>query len=302
MTLVIYCVTYIFQLQSTHISTTQSIEQITKEKNKPNEDGRKDIDELKIRNETIGHHDTQILLQDASFAHMLDNWNGGILTIGTFGFDPLMKNVQDQQSVIDIESLEEEEELEEEYYSVENEIQECEIPFNDHEGINEELYPLIYANIGDEMIYNEDIIESNNNSSTDQTNTKMMKKERITLADLFSADSDHHHRKADRRSANKITESDIFTKKSNSSPQVKNGLSFAKKLIPRVKDEPRPIQKLQKLMTKVLKRKVHPDIETKLGKNNSQVKAGSMLGLSCVKHVRVESSVSLLLTDQDLTA
>jgi len=51
-------------------------------------------------------------------------------------------------------------------------------------------------------------------------------------------------------------------------------------------------------MTKVLKRKVHPDIETKLGKNNSQVKAGSMLGLSCVKHVRVESSVSLLLTDQ----
>ncbi|KAH0722171.1 hypothetical protein KY285_004792 [Solanum tuberosum] len=208
-------------------------------------DGRKDIDELKISNEIIGHHDTQILLQDASFAHMLDIWNGGILTIGTFGFDPLMKNVQDQQSVIDIESLEEEEELEEEeYYSVENEIQEYEIPFNDHEGINEELYPLIYANIGDEMIYNEDIIESNNNSSTDQTNTKMMKKERITLADLFSADSDHHHRKADRRSANKITESDIFTKKSNSSPQVKNGLSFAKKLIPRVKDE--PIQKLQK--------------------------------------------------------
>lgn len=210
-------------------------------------DGKKDIDELKISNEIIGHHDTQILLQDASFAHMLDIWNGGLLTIGTFGFDPLMKNVQDQQSVIDIESLEDEEEIleeEEEYYSVENEIQECEIPFNDHEGIDEELYPLIYANIGDEMIYNEDNIESNNNSFTDQTNTKMMKKERITLADLFSADSDHHHNKANRRS---VRESEIFTKKSNSSPQVKNGLSFAKKLIPRVKDEPRPIQKLQKV-------------------------------------------------------
>ncbi|MCD7457064.1 hypothetical protein HAX54_034047 [Datura stramonium] len=58
----------------------------------------------------------------------------------------------------------------------------------------------------------------------------------------------------------------------------------------------------QKLMKKVLKRKVHPDIETKFGKNSSQVKAASMLGLSCVKHVRVESSVSLLLTDQDVTA
>ncbi|KAM3287411.1 protein TILLER ANGLE CONTROL 1 isoform X1 [Capsicum chacoense] len=251
-------------------------------------DGKKDIDELKISNEIIGH-DTQILLQDASFAHMSDIWNGGILTIGTFGFDPL-KNVQDQESDKDVEYLEEEEE---EYYSVDNEIQECEIPFTNEE--NEELYPLIYANIEDEVNYNEAIIESNNNSSADQSN---MKKERITLADLFSADSDHHP-KADRPTS-KTTEPEIFTNKPNSSPQVKNGLSFAKKLIPRVKDEPRPIQKLQKLMTKVLKRKVHPDIETKLSKNScsSQVKAASMIGLSCVKHVRVESSVSLLLTDQ----
>lgn len=256
-------------------------------------DGKKDIDELMISNELIGH-DTQILLQDASFAHMLDIWNGGILTIGTFGFDPL-KNVQDQQSGIDIESLEEEEE---EYYSVENEIQECEIPFTDE--ANEELYPLIYANIGDHEVIKEVIIESNNNSSAESNINKMKKKERTTLADLFSADSDHHP-KAD-RTAGKSTEPEISTKKPNSSPQVKNGLSFAKKLIPRAKDEPRPIQKLQKLMTKVLKRKVHPDIETKLGKNSSQVKAASMLGLSCVKHIRVESSVSLLLTDQDATA
>ncbi|KAJ8534829.1 hypothetical protein K7X08_016557 [Anisodus acutangulus] len=251
-------------------------------------DGKKDI-ELKISNEIIGHHDTQVLLQDASFAHMLDIWNRGILTIGTLGFDPL-KNVQDQQSGIDIESLEEEEE----YYSVENDIQEaCETTVIDVG--NEELYPLIYANIGDHEVINDgSIIESNNNLS--ESNIKMMKKERITLADLFSADSDHHH-KADR--PRKSTESEIFIKKLNLSSQVKNGLSFAKKLIPRVKDEPRPIQKLQKLMTKVLKRKVHPDIETKFGKNNSQVKAASLLGLSCVKHVRVDD---LLQTDQDITA
>ncbi|CAN4125031.1 unnamed protein product [Withania somnifera] len=254
-------------------------------------DGKKDIDELKISNEVIGH-DTQILLQDASCAHMLDIWNGGILTIGTFGFDPL-KSVQDQQSDIDIESQEDEEE---EYYSVENEIQESEIPFTD-EG-NEELYPLIFANIGDHEVINEAIIESNNNSSAESNINKMMKKERITLADLFSADSDHHP-KAD-RPAGKSTEVEISTKNHNSSIQVIKGLSFAKKLIPRVKDEPRPIQKLKKLMTKVLKRKVHPDIETKLSKNSNQVKAAKMLGLSCVKHVRVESSVSLLLTDPDL--
>ncbi|CAN4087082.1 unnamed protein product [Withania somnifera] len=255
-------------------------------------DGKKAIDEPKISNEAIGH-DTQILLQDASFAHMLDIWNGGILTIGTFGFDPL-KSVQDQETEIDIESLEEEEE--EEYYPVENEIQECEIPFTG-EG-NEELYPLIHANNGDHELINEAIIESNNNSSTESNINKMMKKERITLADLFSVDSDHHP-KAD-CPASKNTETKIATKKLNSSPQVKNGLSFAKKFIPGVNDEPRPIQKLQKLMTKVLKRKVHPDIETKLGKNSGQVKAASMLGLSCVKHVRVRSSFSLLLTDQGM--
>lgn len=205
-------------------------------------DEKKNI-ELKMSNEIIDHHETQILLQDASFAHMLDIWNGGILRIGTFGFDPL-KNVADEQSVIDIESLEEVEE--EEYYSVENEIQECEIPFID-EGINEELYPLIYANIEDETI-----VESNSNSCAEERNTKMMKKERITLADLFSADSDHHPKTDPPTHKNTC-----FTKNSYSSPQLKNGLSFAKKLIPRVKDEPRPIQKLQKVSLTLFFRNIY---------------------------------------------
>ncbi|XP_059301543.1 protein TILLER ANGLE CONTROL 1-like isoform X2 [Lycium ferocissimum] len=255
-------------------------------------DGNKKDIEFKISNEIIGH-DTQVLLQDASFAHMLDIWKGGsILTIGTFGFDPL-KNVQ---SDIDIEQEEISLEEEEEYYSVGNDIQECNETTVADEG-NEELYPLIYANIGVHEVINEEAPKENLTLLAIDSN-KMMKKERITLADLFSADSDHHH-KAD--SPEKSIEPEIFTKKSNSSPQLKNGLSFTKKLIRRVKDEQRPIQKLQKLMTKVLKRKVHPDIETKIGKNNSQVKAASMLGLSCVKHFRVESSVSLLQTDQDIT-
>ncbi|MCD7457063.1 hypothetical protein HAX54_034046 [Datura stramonium] len=159
-------------------------------------DEKKDI-ELKISNE-IPVNKIQISSSRCLVCTYVRYLEWRNISIGTFGFDPL-KNVQDQQSGMDIESLDDDDE-EEEYYSVENDIQECEIT----EG-NEELYPLIYANIGDEVIYNETINESNNNSS--ETN---MKKERITLADLFSADSDHHY-KADRPGKN--TEPEIFTKK-----------------------------------------------------------------------------------------
>ncbi|OIS98733.1 PREDICTED: uncharacterized protein LOC109232239 [Nicotiana attenuata] len=251
-------------------------------------------DELRISNEIIG--DAQVLLQDASIARMLDSWKGGILTIGTFGFDPL-KNVQDQIG-IDIEEEEVEESLEEEYYSVES-IGQCEITVTKE---NEEVYPLIYASGGEVMIeypkQNEIMVIDSNNSLD---SNKMLKKERITLADLFSADSDHHQNLKPNPSKK---EEEFYTKKPCS--QVKNGTSFAKKLIPRVKEDSRPIQKLQQLMTRVMKRKVHPDIESKIGKNNNttthQVKAAaSMLGLSCGKHVRVDS-VSLLQLDQDATA
>ncbi|XP_016476250.1 protein TILLER ANGLE CONTROL 1 [Nicotiana tabacum] len=248
-------------------------------------------------NEIIG--DAQVLLQDASIAHMLDSWKGGILTIGTFGFDPL-KNVQDQSGIY-IEEEEVEESLEEEYYSVEN-IGQCEVTVTNHQEENEEVYPLIYANGDDEVIEatkeNEILVFESKNSLE---SNKMLKKERITLADLFSADSDHHNNLKPNPSKK---EEEFYTKKPSS--QVKNGTSFAKLLIPRVKEDSRPIQKLQQLMTRVMKRKVHPDIESKIGKNNStttqQVKAAaSMLGLSCVKHVKVDS-VSLLQLDQDATA
>lgn len=191
-------------------------------------------DELRISNEFIG--DAQVLLQDASIAHMLDSWRGGILTIGTFGFDPL-KNVQDQ-SVIDIEEEEVEESLEDEYYSVES-IGQCQITVTKE---NEEVYPLIYASGGEVIEYpkqNEILaIELNNSSESN----KMLKKERITLADLFSADSDHHNNLKPNPSKK---EEEFYTKKPSS--QVKNGTSFAKLLIPRVKEDSLPIQNLQQV-------------------------------------------------------
>ncbi|XP_060218346.1 protein TILLER ANGLE CONTROL 1 [Lycium barbarum] len=229
-------------------------------------------DEVKINNANIG--DTQLLLQDASMAHLLDSWKGGILTIGTLGFDQLIK---DQSCDLDDDFIDEE----------------CEITINDHEEDQEELNPLMYAN-GHEQSHEapkanvimgidgntlarrltDDDDESNNGS----------KKERITLADLFSADF------SDKK---KVHLPDLnVTNKKTSKPQVKLGVSFAKKFIPRVREDSRPILKLQQLMTRALKRKVHPDMESKNHKNSRVIgaAAANMLELS---HVTSES-ISLL--------
>ncbi|KAJ8573077.1 hypothetical protein K7X08_009588 [Anisodus acutangulus] len=219
-------------------------------------------DEEKISNANIGG--TQILLQDASMAHMLDSWKGGILTIGTFGFDPLIK---DQNSG-----------LEEEY------DQECEITVSDHEDQN----PLMYANGHEQshvtpkanVIMGIDGGNTLARRSTDDVSNKSSKKERITLADLFSADK------------KKVQLPDLHvTNKKASKAQVKSGISFAKKLTTIVREDSRPILKLQQLMTRALKRKVHPDMENKNHKNSRVIEAAAtVLDLSPV----ISESISLL--------
>ncbi|KAJ8529321.1 hypothetical protein K7X08_036156 [Anisodus acutangulus] len=109
--------------------------------------------------------------------------------------------------------------------------------------------------------------------STDDESDKSSKKERITLADLFSADF------PDKK---KVQLPDLHvTNKKALKAQIKIGVSLAMKLIPRVREDSRPIQKLQKLMTRALKRKVHPDMENKNYKNSRVTEAAAtMLDLS----------------------
>ncbi|KAK4339433.1 hypothetical protein RND71_040895 [Anisodus tanguticus] len=162
-------------------------------------------------------------------AHMLDSWKGGILTMGTFGFHPLIK---DQSSGLDDDIKDE------------DDIQECEITVSDHEDQN----PLMYAN-GHEQLSHETpkanvIMDYNDGNtlarrSTDDESDKSSKKERITLADLFSADF------PDKK---KVQLPDLHvTNKKALKAQIKIGVSLAMKLIPRVWEDSRPIQKLQKV-------------------------------------------------------
>ncbi|XP_004230011.1 protein TILLER ANGLE CONTROL 1-like [Solanum lycopersicum] len=199
----------------------------------------------------------QLLIQD-EFS-MLGGWKEGILTIGTFGFDP----IKDELSSC---------------LHDENEVPEI-IAVSDHEEPN----ALMSANNEpEESPIMANVITSNNPLVTAGDESNMdIKKERITLADLFSADlSDDDDDDDDKEE--KVQLPDLYDdvtnihKKSLKLPKVKNGVTFAKKIIPRVKEDSR---RIQKLMTRALKRKIHPDMEGKNQKNSQAIAASTMLEL-----------------------
>lgn len=229
------------------------------------------------KNEIIG--DKQLLLQDDSMAHMLGGcWNGGILTIGTFGFDSLIK---DQLiSGLDDDDYEEHEE--------------CEIiKVSDHD---QEQNPLMYASNGHDLISHHEapianvITEANvpvARRTDDDESNKGSNKQRITLADLFSVDQLSDEENILLPDLQDVTN---INKKTSKLPKVKNGVSFAKKIIPRVREDTRRILKLQKLMTRALKKKVHPDMESKNHKNSRVIAAASTM----LERTITSESISLL--------
>ncbi|CAK9137209.1 unnamed protein product [Ilex paraguariensis] len=265
--------------------------------------------------------DRQALLgQVVVLADVLDGWREGVLTIGTFGFDPLKDfNQHKEWPPITDRSTdkdnEEEEDEEQEAYSIDSD--------SENNDLEDEANPLVFTalkrglgkdHIGSDCDQNgpklvdlitiNNIIDSINPVSPrphDQEHgfnsnfleyDKMKKKERTTLADLFSADADADvHAKPDQV---KILQE--ISKKP--APHAKNGLSFAKKLIPRVGEDSRPIQKLHRLMTKMLKRKIHPDLEGKIQTTHSGTKP-SVVGL-VVEEYEPNESVSLLQTQDGI--
>ncbi|KAA8520781.1 hypothetical protein F0562_014947 [Nyssa sinensis] len=245
--------------------------------------------------------DTQVLLEHVTLVDVLDGWRDGILTIGTFGFDPL-KDFNEKLECPIADKEEGEEECDEEDYFVDDEEDD-----NDMEDEGE-LNPLVFTafrhgfekNTGpDQNARKADLIMTidgtplspipneldlnGNNSDYDKTKKRG---ERTTLADLFSADSD----------ANTKADHGKIQAESSKKPalHVKNGRSFAKKLIPRVGEDSRPIQKLHRLMTRMLKRKIHPDLEDKIHKESLLKPSG--LGLRGDNCGAKNESVSLLQT------
>ncbi|XP_073288289.1 protein TILLER ANGLE CONTROL 1-like isoform X2 [Primulina huaijiensis] len=206
-------------------------------------------------------------------------WKGGILTIGTFGYDPLTKyaaEVDEQDYDRDLEfHVDDQGHESEELEWAENDesitdSEEEEVDDEDEEE-EEEANPLMYAVYAHdyEALLQQydpaaDYIKTNGNKDFDHVMMVMeeherdvdadKKKDRITLADLLSAD---HWDDDELQKKQKLHE--LMEEKASSKKQSHGRLAFAKKLLlARDSKDARPIHKLHRLMRKMLKRKIHP--------------------------------------------
>ncbi|XP_039062573.1 protein TILLER ANGLE CONTROL 1-like [Hibiscus syriacus] len=203
--------------------------------------------------------DTKALLEQVPLVDVLD----GILTIGTFGFDPLKLPWGEQKSCFASES--DDEQGEEEQHS-DNE---------DYSDSNEEENPLMLSSFDHgfkDMTMT--VNPASEGSTNDEIRTKLdaieghsgMVRRRTTLADLFSEDSDSSMKK---KPSSLESDSNCSRK---GSVRTKQGLSFSKKLIPQVGEHSRPIKMLNQVTTmrRMLKKKIHPEFGGRGNKLNKQ--------------------------------
>ncbi|XP_028779807.1 uncharacterized protein LOC114736201 [Neltuma alba] len=223
---------------------------------------------------TLNDTDSQALLKQIAHGDVLDGWKDGILTIGTLGYDPL-RSFNQQKEYLALESEDEpDHEGEGEHVIVDGDD---DVDYNVE---HEELNPLMHNAF--EHNY-EDVFEPNHSTnasehsmamalnenfliptvlsheitelSPGETDQRKKKGERITLADLFLADSDVKM---------KMDPAKVLLEP-NEKPSLKSkhGLSFTKKLFPLAKDNSHPVKNIQRLMKKMLKKKIHPELDVK---------------------------------------
>lgn len=211
---------------------------------------------MKKTEPTINNADSQALLKQVALTESLGGWEDGILTIGTLGHDSLKSiNHNKEYFGLEIEAKQEDGEGDHIMFDYEEE-EKC---YNaEHD---EELNPLIYNsfehNFDDIVSENHDdvdVVRSINEivvappvvsykvmeSNDVESDEKKKKAERITLADLFLADSDVKI---------KLDHAKVCGISSSEKPNLKakHGLTFAKKFIPRVKDNPHPMKDIKKV-------------------------------------------------------
>ncbi|CAL5400848.1 unnamed protein product [Camellia sinensis] len=221
----------------------------------------------------------QVLLENVTLVEVLGGWRDGILTIGTFGFD--LSTDFDRKNECPLVEEEEEEEDEDDDDDDDDDMKECD---------DEEEQSLLVLTVKADLRDYEVGLDS------EELEGDMRKKKRITLADLFVADSDLNA-KSD---CGKVLEDfgkkvDVDAKKKKNK---KKGFSSAKKFIPGVGDDTSPIKKLHQLMKRTMKRKIHPDLEEKFEKMDSQMKP-TTCGL--IAHgYGTNESVSLLQTKESI--
>ncbi|XP_012490154.1 protein TILLER ANGLE CONTROL 1 [Gossypium raimondii] len=245
---------------------------------------------------------TKALVEQVALVDMLDGWRDGVLTIGTFGFDPLKSLAEEQNDYLASGSYEDDDE---ERYSDNNDDEDVDGDDDDEE---EEVNPLMLSSFEPSL---EDVDSNVDNSKYRKKEVMMMVdgstdheikfnldatedhsgklRRRTTLADLFSEDTDI------KKKPSSPLHLDTDSCKKPSSLPAKNGLSFAKKLIPQVGvgEDSRPIKMLHQMMRRMLKRKIHPELEGKGNQLEGRCKA-SVIDAVASSTLQANESVSLL--------
>lgn len=213
--------------------------------------------------------DTQALLKKVVLIDALDGWKDGILAIGTFGFDPL-KPFNQQKEYLVLESEEDDEESPE--FSLEGSDSDIDNDdYSDDTTVeDEEVNPLMLStDLGHSFkdVRKPDFLVSfdgvslassegaaaQENMNSLQSDLEKKKVGRTTLADLFLADADIKLKK----DSGKVLPDDS-AKKTNA--KTKRSLSFAKKFIPKVKDETSPIKNIQRVSNAIFSLDIYPKV------------------------------------------
>ncbi|KAI3933662.1 hypothetical protein MKW92_027569 [Papaver armeniacum] len=245
-------------------------------KSKNSAEGKLPPEETKHEIHTNNSHDKEVLLDNVTLVEVLDGWKDGILTIGTFGFDPLKENEENSPD----NNKEYVQEEEEENSAQKNEgmlnrvvVKAFEIEFLREMGSNLDASVPTIDHLTP-TVEDAPLLKFIESPEIKADEVEIDKKKRTTLADLFSADSVD--------GAMKKSGLDEEKPESNKkSSATKTGHSFGKKLMP-PKGETRVIKKLHKMVTKMLKKKIHPDLESKQVRGN---KEGSVANESTVEMI-----------------
>ncbi|XP_017232933.1 protein TILLER ANGLE CONTROL 1 [Daucus carota subsp. sativus] len=240
--------------------------------------------------------------QHVALADAIASWRHGILTIGTLGFDPL-KHFDQLNEIQSLKNEQDEIEDNQEEYEQDASVEKCieegngdQDPliqhaaihgFNNSSGgdnLNNSL-PLFNIHDQEPDITIDDHVAADN-SNYDNLGTERKRQvegERVTLADLFAVDCEEFggakpHTPPHIHDNNaKVV---MIRTEDHDCPMIKKAQEAAispaaKTPISRPKEDShssRPIKKINRLMTKILKRKIHP--EGKNEKKANQMKPG----------------------------
>lgn len=215
---------------------------------------------------TKGEHtgnrkDKLALLETEAFDSVFEGWSEGILAIGTLGFDPaLLKDFESEDDV----------------YLYDNSSKELCVGDNvdeDDEGCQEgemEL-PLVlkackhgFFHDQDKDVIKPDVtsklneIEDYGVEESDQVKNARRAGERITLADLFWADSEKNLLK----NKNLADKDHVKADDSNAKHDLnEDRVALISKKKTTKEDAARPIKKINRMVRKMLKKKIHPDFD-----------------------------------------